>query len=62
VVGGEYVDELGETPLGIRHLAAGHQPARVVDDRDGEGVFVGVYSGDHVGHLQFDVAAGPAMR
>jgi hypothetical protein len=62
VVGGEYVDELGETPLGIRHLAAGHQPAGVVDDRDGEGVFVGVYSGDHVGHLQFDVAAGPAMR
>jgi integrase len=35
VVGGEHVEELGETPLGIRHVAAGHQPATVVDDRDG---------------------------
>ena len=62
LVGGEHVDELGETPLGIRHLAAGQQPATVVDHRHREGVFVGVYSGDHVAPpIRCDRWAGDAQ-
>jgi hypothetical protein len=62
VVSVEHVDELEETKLGIGNIAAGDEPASVVDDRHREGVFVGVYSGDHECHLLFDVTAGPATR
>ena len=62
LVGVEQVDQLSETALGVGNLAAGNEPAGVVDDRHREGVFVGVYSGDHVCHLPFDVTAGPATR
>jgi hypothetical protein len=33
------------------NVASGDEPAGVVDDRHREGVFVGVYSGDHESHL-----------
>jgi hypothetical protein len=62
VVAVEHVDELDETPLGVGNVTGGEQPARVVDDRHRERVFVGVYSGDHACHLPFDVTAGSATR
>ena len=62
MVGVEHVDELGETTLGVGHVAAGNKLAGLVNDRDGEGIFVGVYSGDHEGHLLFGMTAGPATR
>ena len=62
MVGVEHVDELGEPTLGVGHVAAGNKLAGLVNDRDGEGIFVGVYSGDHEGHLLFGMTAGPATR
>jgi hypothetical protein len=46
-VGVEQANELDETLLGIGHVPRCEEPAGVVDDRDREGVFVGVNSGEH---------------
>jgi hypothetical protein len=61
-VGVEQANELDETLLGGGHLPCCEELAGVVDDRDREGVFVGVYSGEHCCHLFFDVTAGSATH
>ena len=47
----EQANELDETLLGVGHLPCCQELAGVVDDRDREGVFVGVYAGEHCCHL-----------
>jgi hypothetical protein len=47
----EQASELEEALLGVGHLPCRDEPAGVVDDRDREGVFVGVYAGEHCCHL-----------